>query len=133
MGWRQIAAHHSMAKKHAVGGEYVGQAVIRHFGQPAGCQISLDLATVDAPDLHRNVRQGRHLGQAGLGRSTIAGEHVAEIDVILLERCRKGLSNSMEPVPVAAANSARRSAENRTRWSATTTLRAAILQSARKE
>jgi hypothetical protein len=54
MGWRQIAAHHFIAQKHAVGGEHIGQAVIRHFGQPAGCHISLDLATVDAPDLYRN-------------------------------------------------------------------------------
>ena len=49
MGWRQIAAHHFIAQKHAVGGEHIGQAVIRHFGQPAGCHISLNLATVYAP------------------------------------------------------------------------------------
>jgi hypothetical protein len=85
MGWRQIAAHHFIEQKHAVGGEHIGQAVIRHFGQSAGRHISLDLATVDAPDLYRNVPQGRHLGQTGLRRGTIAGEHVAEIDVILAE------------------------------------------------
>src|SRR5262249_41368859 len=85
MGWREFAAHHFVAEKHAVGSEHVGQAVIRQFGQTAGCCISLDLAAVGASDLYRNIRKRCHLGQTGLGRSTIAGEHIAKIDVILAE------------------------------------------------
>ena len=99
MGWRELAAHHFVAEKHAIGGEHVGQAVIRHFGQTAGCCIGLDLATVDASDLYRNIRKRCHLGQTGLGRSTIAGEHIAQIDVILAE--------AMPVIAVTAAMEAR--------------------------
>lgn len=85
MGWRQISTHHSIAERHGVSGEDVRQAVVRHFAQAAGCDISLDLAPVNAPDLHWDVRQGRHLSQARLGRGAITGKHVTEIDVILAE------------------------------------------------
>ena len=78
----QIAAHHFITEKHAVSGEYVGQAVIRHLGQPLRRHIGLDLTTIDASDLHRNISQRRHLGEAGLGRAAIARQHVAEIDMI---------------------------------------------------
>jgi hypothetical protein len=44
-------------------------------------------------------RQGRYLGQTGLGRSTIAGEHVAQIDVVLAE--------AMPVVSVSAAMESR--------------------------
>ena len=45
----QFAAHHFKTKKHAVGGEDIGEAVSRHFVQPAGRHECLDLAAVDTP------------------------------------------------------------------------------------
>jgi hypothetical protein len=68
-------------------------------GQTAACYISLDLATVDASDLYRNFCQGRHLRQTGLGRGTIAGEDVAEINVVL--------AKAMPVVSVTAAMKSR--------------------------
>ena len=82
MGRPQIASHHLIAKIYAVGGKDICQAIIRHFGQPPSRHIGLDLTTIDASDLHRNISQRRHLGEAGLGRAAIARQHVAEIDMI---------------------------------------------------
>jgi len=62
----QLAAHHFVAEKHAVSRKDIGQAVIRHFGEPARFDVSLDLTAIDAADLHRNVGQRRHLGEARL-------------------------------------------------------------------
>lgn len=77
MGLSEIPAHHFMAKEDAERREHVGRAIIRHLGETTGRYESLDLTAVNALNLHGNVRERRHLGETGFGRSAMGGEHVA--------------------------------------------------------
>jgi len=63
MGLPEITAHHFMAKEDTESREHVGQAIIRHFGETASRNESLDLTAINASNLHGNVRERRHLGE----------------------------------------------------------------------
>ncbi len=67
----EISAHHFMAEEDAERREHVRQAIIRYFGETTGRSESLDLTAIDASNLHGNVRERRHLCEAGFGRSAI--------------------------------------------------------------